>query len=349
VKSRWSERFGAAAIVVLALTVSALPWLHGGVIPLARLVFVVGSATAGLLSLVSCVLRGDRSGFPPVLYPLAVLTGIAVFQLMPVHAPLMSQMNHAFNADLLPEVASGGSRELTVATGSPADTRLVLAQLIALMLTATVAFDQLRNRQIVMGCLTAISVNASAVSLAVIVQKFRGELYFINQDWWTGNGAPYGPFVNPNMAAGWLCMGLASAVGLLVLQIAGRYRESFYDPQPDAGIREAAAALVRHFAQLTAGQILTWAAIAVIGAGIATTVSRGGMMATIIAALALFVARLHWRQLPATLVVFVVGSSAILGLMYTLDLHRGALAELQTLYDPAGELRGRVEHWRDSL
>ncbi|MEO2035732.1 MAG: O-antigen ligase family protein [Planctomycetaceae bacterium] len=346
--SPWSERFGVAAIVLLLVTVCLLPWLHGGNIPLARLVLQVGSAAAALLSLVSSVLRREQSEFPRIIFPLGVLFAVAVIQLTPVHAPMVSQMNHAVLADLRPDFTQFNQSEMTVRTASPGDTRMVAAQLVALMLLAITAFDQIRTQRTVIWSLATFTANASLLSLLALVQSLQADLFLIRDEWWTGMGMPFGTFVNPNNAAGWFALGLASGIGLLVLQLDTPAGSGGYS-RHDNNTIQLISRIIRYIAALNSRQVLVWFSIALIVCAIAATRSRGGMMAAVIALGAMILVCLQVRRLAVITIVLLASCAAITSLMVYLNLHQGAIQELQTLRDPAGELAGRFQHWRDSL
>ncbi len=347
-ESRLSVRLGAASVVILLTTVCLLPWIHGGNIPLARLILQVGSAGAALLSLVSCILSGDRTEFPRIIVPLGVLAAVGVMQLSPVHAPMIRQMNHAVLAELRTEFIDFTKSEVTVGTPSPGDTRMMVAQLVALMLLAMTAFDQVRTQRAVIASLTVFTANASALSLLAIVQLFRTDLFLIRHEWWTGLGLPFGPFVNPNNAAGWLTLGLASAIGLLVLNVETSYASRGHSPR-DQRLISLMSGIGRYTAALTSRKVLVWFSVAVIACGIAATGSRGGMIAAAVALVGMTLARLQSQRLAGIVVVLLAGGAAASSLMVFLNLHHHASLELQTLRDPVSELAGRFYHWRDSL
>lgn len=347
-ESRFGGWFSAAAIVTLLATVCLIPWIHGGNIPLARLVLQTGSAGAALLSLVAGVLRKDGTGVPGIILPLGVLAAVGFLQLTPVHTPTVSRMNHAVLAELRNDCIDFTQGEMTVRTPSPGDTRLMLAQLVALMLLAITAFDRIRTRQAVVASLAVFSANAAILSLLAIVQLFRPELFLIHEDWWTGRGAPFGTFVNPNNAAGWLTLGLASAIGLLVLHI----ETSSVDDDHSPGKHRLAilvSGVGRYAASLTSSKVLVWFAVAVIACGIAATNSRGGMIAAVVALVVMTLVRLQLHRFAGIAAVVLCGGILVSSLMVFLNLHQDALLELQTLRDPSGELAGRVRHWCDSL
>lgn len=336
-------------MAVLLATVCLLPWIHGGSIPLARLVLQLGAAVAAVFSLVSCLLRHERPGYPAVVFPLAILAAVGVIQLIPLHAPIISQMNHAVHADLRPGFTGSGAVPLAMRTASPGDTRLVVAQLVALMLLASVAFDQLRERRAVMWSLTAFTLNASVLSILALAQLFRNELFLIRGEWWTGMGRPFGTFVNPNNAAGWLLMGAASAVGLLVLQTADP--DAHHYETRGRGYRSSGGfdAVVRYFARLSSGQVIAWLSLALIVSAMLATRSRTGMVAFGVALAVTMLIRIRARRMGMTLVVAVAGLAGVAGLMWLLNLQGDMIRELQTLRDPAGQLAGRLRHWQDSV
>ena len=338
---------GAAAAGVVLLTVCAVPWIHGGTIPLARLVLQWGACLAGGLSLLAGLFRRSSAGFPSVIFPLGTLVCVGVVQLLPLHAPLISQMNHAVLAELRSDftVSESNSSAQAVRSGSPADTRMYVAQLIALMLLATTAFDQMRSRRSVMIALAAFTTNAFVFSLLAFVQVIQGQPFLIRPEWWTGAGRPFGTFVNPNNASGWLAMGMASAVGLLVLQV----RSTEYSGRHRVSRRSLVSRTTEYVARLNASQITTWLGLAVIACAIVAATSRGAMIAVVLAFLLTVGARLRRDQVFGTL---TFGTIAVLG-SYALVKFFGfdelALRELATLYEPVEAAAPRVEHWKASL
>ncbi len=345
-ESRLAKTFSCCAISVLLATVCALPWIHGGAIPLARLVLQLGACLAGVLSLLSGLLSRRRGGFPPVVFPLGVLVCVGVLQLLPVHAPMVSQMNRAVLAELRHDLPVEDSPILTQRSGSPADTRMIVAQLVALMLLAITAYDQIRSRRSVRFALAVFMSNALLFSLLAFVQMFRRELFLIRPEWWTGLGLPFGTFVNPNNAAGWLCMGLASALGFLMLQLQPRELQSSQGQKLPIGLFQQ---LVRYFAELSALKIASVCSIVVIACAIVATRSRGAMIATGLSFVLITVLRLRMRHLVGTVVVSLVAAFGVYASILFLNLDEIVISELSTLYDPVAAVAPRIAHWKDSL
>ncbi len=345
-ESQLAGTLGFAAIAVLLMTVCVVPWIHGGTIPLARLVLQMGACLAGVLSLLSGLLGGKTVGFPPVVFPLGMLVCVGVVQLLPVHAPMVGQMNHAVLEEWRNGFMDSDSSMFNVRSGSPADTRSCLAQLIAIMLLATTAYDQVRSQRAIRVVLSVLAVNAVVFSLLALAQIFHGELFLIRPEWWTGLGTPFGSFVNPNNAAGWLSFGIAASMGLLVMQI----RQSV----PQSTIHRFArrslfSRATEYLAGLTASHITTWCCLAAVVCALVATGSRAAMVSACTAFLLVVLLRMRRQQAFGTLAFGTIAALGCYGLVAFFGFDGLAVRELRTLSDPVGELAPRIEHWRDSL
>ncbi len=343
--SRFVRVADAGAAVAVLATVCAVPWIHGGTIPLARAVLLVGAVAAGSLSLAACLLRPRQTAFPTVAFPLGAIVAVGVIQLLPVHAPLVRQMVHAVQADLRHELPETSDEQLAVRTASAADTRLVTAQFMALMLLAAVAAEQFRSVRAAAAALVVCTANAVVLSTAALGQMFRSELLLIRSEWWTGDGHPFGTFVNPNNAAGWLGLGLACAVGLLILLVRERHV-----PMPlsvsGSSLRQR---MLQSVVGLTGGQVAAAFAVVLIACAIVATRSRGAMLVCAAAFVIVFMARSDRRRLPGAAAAVVAAAVSVIGLMWFLNLSRIATVELGTLLNEPSGVSRRLQHWRDSL
>lgn len=338
--------FGSVATIVLLSTVCALPWIHGGTIPLARLVLQVGACVAGLFSLVSGLLERRQTGFPRIIFPLGILAGVGVLQLLPLHAPLITQMNHAVLADLRYELPQTHTDTLSTRTGSPADTRMIVAQIVALMLLAITAYDRIRSQRVVRLVLAVFTGNALIFSLLSLAQMFQGELFLIRREWWTGLGGPYGTFVNANNAAGWLSLGLAAAIGTLSMQL----RAGLSHPSDSMGVGQRVLSRITFFfSRLTASQVTTWCSVILIACAVVATKSRGAMIAIGVSVLVFVLLRIQRRHVFGTIVVLGVLGLGMYFVARLLGLDELALREIRTLYDPVQAASPRVAHWKDTL
>ena len=157
---------GGAAASVLEGPVCIIPWLHGGAVSLARFVLQAGAILAGFLSLFGGLLRRGRTGYPPVIFVPGLFVAIGVIQLLPVHAPLIRQMNHAVHSDQRHDLLEEDDSLPAVRTASPADTRMLFAQLMAygIDVCSMVASDEHRSRWAAMMCQAVLTANALALS-----------------------------------------------------------------------------------------------------------------------------------------------------------------------------------------
>ena len=341
-----------AAIAVLLLAVCALPWIHGGRVPLARLVLQIGMVTAAVASMAGRLISGKRDELlPTVIVPLAVLAIVGTIQLLPVHKPIVSQMDHAVHPELQNAVDLPPIGDRAALTPSPSDTRLLLAQATAMIVLCWVTFDVIRSRKATLVCLSVLAGNAALNSILALLQLFSGNRFLIREEWWLGYGNPFSTFVNPNGASGWLCLGLAAATGLVVYQ--------FTSPSPAIevpgqssvvrALQDFIHGLITYFARLNVYHVLAWVAFGFIGATIAATRSRGGISAAIAGIVVVAVGRVSIRRLPATVLAVLAGTAAICGLLVLFNLDAGILKELRTLHDPLTEAGSRFAHWGDSL
>ena len=341
--SRLETTLGLAAVSALLVTVCVLPWIHGSAIPLARLILQWGACSAGALSLLSGLLSRRNAGVPSIAYPLGILICVGVVQLLPIHAPMIGQMNHALLEEMRHDLPKVDTTIRTARTGSPADTRMIVAQGMALLLLAITAHDQIRSLRSIRLTLAVFMFNALTFSLLAFIQMFKNELFLIRLDWWTGMGKPFGTFVNANNAAGWLCTGLASAVGFLILQFRGD--DSCPLRQYDTPWR----LFTRYLADLTALKIVTLCSVVVIACAVVATRSRGAMITTGLSLLLIGVVRLRMRHLLGTSIILFVTAAGLCTFLLFLNLDDAVTAELGTLDDPVSALTPRTLHWKDSL
>lgn len=336
------------ATVTLLLTVSILPWFLGGTIPLAGLALQAGAVTAWVLSLPGLIAGSGRPARIPLLcVPLLIFVAIGIFQLIPIHESVIAGMDHA----VLPENRSALSQNLTDRSGpltaSPADTRTAVAQLLALTLLSTTAFTVLRSRRRIKATLWVLSANAAALATVGFLQQFRGDSLLLGNVWWTGRGRPFATFVNPNNAAGWLCIGLAAAIGLIGTLASGGRRSQ--GAMNYSGLVSVSDGLLYRISNLTVWQLVAWVSMGLIGAGIAATGSRGGVVAGIVAVLSLSVRRPSIRHVSGGVVLAAVAVAAAWGLLVLFQMDRAVVTEMRTLDEPLTAAGGRLAHWSDTL
>ncbi|MEZ6131791.1 MAG: O-antigen ligase family protein [Planctomycetaceae bacterium] len=339
------------SVTILLLTICSLPWMLGGVIPLARLVLLVGAVTAAVLSVLANLLKGQLpSTLPAVMVPLTLLALLGAFQLRSADDSLAVHMKHAVQPPAFAEPVVSPTHSL-----SPADTRSTIGTLFALALIACVAFDQFRSPwTIATGCLLLI-VNGLAITTVGMSHLFQKKAFFLNENWTLGDpryrGEAFASFINPNNAAGWLCLCVAVAAGWITWHLKpaattpslrrGRLRISFWGRLWQNS--------TEFMADLTVWQIIAFATVALLAAGVAATRSRGGILALLIAAVLTGCLRSSIRRLPVVILLLAACTAATFGTLQWLDLDAGVVSEMETLKDVDRAVGSRPRHWFDSL
>lgn len=214
-----SERFGASlrllSLLTISLTVAATPWFLGGAIPHARLVLQCGAIVASVLAFLAILIdRQPQTTFPWISLPVLGLAGIGAVQLQPRFPHVATQMSHA----VITESTSFLPGELHTAnhpqTASPAETRRSVSQLISLTLVVFAVHESVRSighLVLVLSALTLSGISMAALSLS---QQFGNVNVVVGNHWKISNTTPFGCFVNPNNAAGWLAICLSSSLFL---------------------------------------------------------------------------------------------------------------------------------------
>jgi tetratricopeptide (TPR) repeat protein len=357
---RIGELFEQLALLLLLGAVCLLPWWLGGVIPFARVLVTVCSSASLALIVVSVIISRRRLSIPPMGFWLLLgYAAIGVVQMLPLLNPATGEMRSAvFPANIvndssaprsIPDPAVSPFRGRSVA---PSFTRFHVAQWISAALIFCAAFDLLRTKRRILGCLVALVVNACFVTFVALLQSFGDGEMLIGAFWMRNTAKPFGPFVNPNNAAGWLCVHLAIAIGLMIL-VWGR------DAYAESG-RRRQQALQEHFrialtywtsrlARLNAQHILAAFSIVLLLLGVAATLSRGGICAAIICVSAAVLAQWQWKKVALFGLPMVLICGLALGSLVLFDLDQDVFKELRTLKDPVSESTGRLLHWTDSL
>ncbi len=352
------------AMLTAVITVSALPWILGSAIPLARIILSAGSAVASLSSVAASVLDRRRSSFLPLPALLGVgMAGVGILQLLPLYAPAVSEMRHAVFAELGPSAANStmldSGRWGVPRTLSPSDTRLGVSQWLSLSLLFLVSFETLRSVFRLRICLSLLTANASMLATAGLLQRLDKGQMIIGEHWKLNAVDGFGAFVNPNNAAGGLCIHLAAAISLLYLE----WKSALPVSQQDSAggrrlsglnllrekIRDIMSGSQQVLAALSIRQIIVLGAVLLVLAGIAAALSRSGLIAAGSGLIVCFFWRMRRGRWVWLLISVVAIAAVFLAFLGLLGLDQPIVAELTTLQDPVSEIRVRLHHWRDSL
>ena len=272
------ERAESVLAIALLVIVLGSAWFFGAVN--AQVQSIIAFCLAGLL-LLNVLLQARYqlvtrfADCPRLVWVLLAGLLIGMFQLVPLSTELVRSLAPgatAWRADQATRPgndAGGSGRSMPADVGTSIfpfpqtrtiyapNTRKSLAQLsmaVGACLLAMQLFSRLRIKWLMLG------LAGTGVLLAIfgMVQKLQwdGRIY------WTypvANASPFGPFVNRNNAGGFLNLCVAGCVGWLVWHYAtGRRREG----QADYGAKGVG--------RFSATDLLSWAALVVVIAGVAS-------------------------------------------------------------------------------
>lgn len=356
--NRIGEGLRILGLAITTLAVAVVPWFLGGAIPQADLVLQAGAVIAGACTLAGMLLCGDWGRrLPLTCLPLLGMALIGVIQLVPICTPPVLQMEHAVQFELVDQLPATLDPAIAFTRSPrsvmPAETRQWVSRMMSLVLVTLVVFEAARSRTHLLLVAATLVFSGCAMSVFAIPQQLSGGAVVIGNDWKISETTPFGCFVNPNNAAGWLISCLAAALFLMGVLFQSRHpaeaRTSRLRASSTERFREAWMTFVGRIADLTPMQILAISAVILLMAAIAVTLSRAGVSAAVLGLIAFLVSRsFSGRLLAATcsVLVLVAVSCSLLVLM---ELDTIVLSELQTLKDPVSDSTGRLLHWSDSL
>ncbi len=360
---QWTVRGAILAMVTIA------PWCYGSVSQTARLLLFGCSAVALTAWWVNLLLT--RFQTPPAAsvpnrrvpwLALPVLLGLILLacQTIPLEenaseilAQRQLELFHEFGTPVIEEVTSTPTEPPSVTTSMNAHetgryVRLLFLALVTLV-CSSYFFDSQKS---IIAFLVLTAFNAVAISgLGFAQRASRGtsQMIFHSRD----GIAPFGPFVNANNAAGYLLLGLACAVALLVFQYRGSKKMRAHQTNMIARnpkLLERAWFHLRIFvSELDAPKLSAIVATLIIAAGIISTGSRGaflGLIAGVFFAASFY--SLKYRSFTAILCILLVAVGAIslvqfIGLKDTVSTELSTLSEADVL-----DTESRVQHWEEN-
>ena len=353
-----------SSLLVAAVTVCILPWLLGGAIPKARLVLQIGAIAAAVLTLLARL--ADRRSFaiPPLgTWLLLGMAAIGIVQLQPWMPSAISLMNHAVHPEFREQLPHAISRSAAGTTmeripadsrsAAPAMTRRHVAQWISVAVLLCVVADSLSRVDQLMWMLGLMCTNASLLTILSLQQLFNAGSRGLSEPWIISGTIPFGSFVNPNNASGWLLVHMAMAIGLVVV-VWGKnpstgWSRSFQRPSWQDQIFEVAAIARHRIASLNNLQIISIVTVVLLLTGVAATLSRSGIVAGVFCLVVCAASRMQLRKSMWLLVPFSLLLTSVSIFLTAFELDTLVLAELTTLKDPVSESTSRLLHWSDSL
>ncbi len=353
-----------SSLLVATLTVCILPWLLGGAIPKARLVLQVGTIAAAVLTMLARIVSRRSFDIPPVgSWLLLGMAAIGIVQLQPWMPSAISLMNHAVHPEFRDHRPTAISESAATTfpkripadsrSAAPAMTRRHVAQWIAVAVLLCVVADSLTRANQLMWMLGLMCMNASLLTILSLQQLFNTGSRGLSEPWIISKTVPFGSFVNPNNASGWLLVHMAMAIGLVVIvwgkHPATGWSRSFCRPSWQDQVFEAAAIMRHRIASLTNIQIVSVVTVVLLLTGVAATLSRSGIVAGVFCLVVCAASRMQLRKSLFLLVPFSILLASVSVFLTAFDLDTLVLAELTTLKDPVSESTSRLLHWSDSL
>lgn len=350
--------------IVLVLLMVASPWVFGGVTPEA--ICVVCMTMGGLLAwrlVESVFVAPDRPIHVPVTIVAPVgLMLIATTQLLPRDDAPASRMHHAVFAEYANGIAAEGLKTGTISTMT---TRTQSAKLffgMAAFVLASVWFSTPRSQSWLWGFLT---INGAVLGFFGIVQRLTWNGMLFWQVPLRFGGTPFASYVNRNNAAGYLNLCLAAGIGWLFLQLSPRLSEG----RGNAGVvwKDSAKRLgstrqthrlpwkvrvLSRIASINGTEVGILGLIVAIAAAVMFSLSRGGILAGLLAPLLtwiIFSRVAHSRgggvSIWALLGTIGLAGSATIGLLMWLQGWELISERLASLGDPFAASEGRLLHW----
>ena len=233
-------------------------------------------------------------------------------------------------------------------------------KLVDLMLGVGVFFAAtvvLNRRQRLIPVLVSLTLVGVAISFFGILQKlsFNGKIFW--QYELLAGGVPFASFVNSNNAAGFLLICFSAAMFFVAYQI--RLWSQRSEPEDlvlasaswEHEIRERRGILeqmLNAVAQMQSKHLYFLAALAIIVAGIMTSLSRGGMLALACSTGVgcLVIARANRVVGVLATIAILVGGFAIV--QYA-DQTQGVSKELESLANLSDAASVRLNHWSDAV
>ena len=367
--------------LIFAAAILAAPWFYGGITLFGQKWVDAGILIGALAALPSLfltprmiALRTSPGRLTLLGLPLLLALLLGFLQTIPLSpATLRTVSPHVpeLAAGLLPapgseeeqiersffddeKLPAGGDFFPSTVSVSPSTTRDAIALLAFCVLayfTAGILFRATRPKRFFWG---AITLAGAILALFSMITRAAPDDGFWTTLW---PSAHYGPYVNPNNAAGYLCLCLGPAVALFSAEIlharrrikrsrpelpeSAVYHKSFWERLADPLFD-----LIDSFSRRTAGRL---ALVAILLAGALISLSRGGSMAAIFA-LAVSLVVLTRRGKAGLFSVILWAAAAVgMGLIGWSGMTERVSREMQTIIDVDSnpqELNGRTDNWR---
>ena len=338
------ERFDRPVEAVLVALLAFMPLALGAVQPWSETVVAAAAALMSLGLAAKLLARADVRLVRTWAYaPVVALVGLVVLQLVPLPAwllRLVSPNTVALRAELMQGLPEEARYSLRFVTPSfyPEATLGHLRLLLAVVAIFVVTLNVVRRLEQVKRLLGAIAVIGTVVAWIALVQNLNDAQRIYGLVPIDSNQATSGPFVNHSHGAQFFNLSLGAALGLMLMHL---------DQLPRRRVDERTSRAAVALAQPVTWQIRMLAcAVVAMAVCVPLTLSRGGMIALLAAALFTTLVLATRRGMGGRTWIFVgiVLAAAAVLLVFRFDevLHRATSAG-----DPES-LGGRIDILRGS-
>lgn len=378
----FAGRLGAALFL---LTLLAAPWLYGGVTPYGKIVLCAGLLLTGITAFLRFVTANrflNQNVLPERLFltatPLVLLILFGILQISPFPERTMKVLSPGIlelNAKLLPAPGSDEDRldqmimdaplrsfppvfTMSVYPKATREFIVFLTMGLIAFLSAGILFPTPNLKRLLW---TMIVLNGIALALFMIFTQTMPDAEFYRKIW---PGAHCGPYVNKNNAAGYLCLCLGPAVALFALSIRLHAHDDHLTGVFADGVNRHLRKIKitdqlilgthRFFDFSNRFALFGLAAIGILIAATAVSLSRGGTLGGIFALLLVLCVLLSRKRLGFLLIplwgtlllaLFLIGQ---LGLSEPVQQRMGTLLELEPEMNAAVQ-DGRPVNWNAAL
>ena len=362
--------------VAILLSITITPWWYASVSQTARLLpFACGTVALGamwvylLATIRNKGVAGKSVGSKEpmgrlswLVLPVGLGLALLVTQTTPLNVslgeiltPHQTELYREFGSPIPNELLTIATNDGQLSTFISMDrdetsryARLLFFSLVV-MICSSLFFN---SKKTILLFLLLVTANAVAISGWGLVQKASHDSGPSTQQVRDGV-LSFGPFVNPNNAAGFLLMGLACATGLLAYQYRGR-RHTHSDNKQIIGhsptFRRKMVFNLRLFtSDLDAPRLATMVAVLIIAAGIIACTSRGAFIGMIVGSFS--AAAIYALKYRSYMAAVLVGFSALgaIGLVQFIGVSEAASRKFSTLSDAdLVDTASRIQHWNEN-
>ncbi len=280
-----SDRFSWPGRIALLIAIVLSPWVFASVDSWAQhwitILLLIGTAFWWF----ETALNEKKSQvFPYIFFPVlcGLLIGLAQTVVLPNWlGDILLGRQQAIYSNYTGDLSAGASMSL-----DREETWKQIRLLVMAILGLLLGCRYFRTKRDLILLMSVVTANGVAISFFGIVHKLtdNGLMFWFHKV--ELGGQHFGPFINRNNGAGYLCMCLACAIGLLPIVMANRKGSG---PQNIISKeipvwRQLLLYFLEFISELTALKMAVLLSSVFISAGVVATLSRGGVLAMLVAA-----------------------------------------------------------------